>query len=216
MASRSKWVFVCLFIVGVAGVALSMLHKACLKPSDGATLFAGLLAGAIVWWQGYLIKQQMQLQAILDLVKEWDSPEMRERRKTAWNVLNEVDKDRIEGVLEFLERVSTLAKDGIISVDLVWDTLGWYLSRYAFYSRSSIGYLRSYWTPDQRDPTLYSDLQELERKLTQRERRRRRLKGRPALTKGAIEAEMIRKDSGFQARNRQHMLPRLRLAPWGT
>ena len=198
MASRSKWdwFFLSMFLAGIAGVLASMFHKACLKPSDGATLFAGMLAGAIVWWQGHLIKQQMQLQAILDLVKEWDSPEMRKRRRLAWNILDEVDKDEVEGVLEFLERVSTLAKNGVISVDLIWDTLGWYISRYALYSRPAIGYLRSYWTPDFHDGALYSDLQELERHLARDDLNRRKSKNGPTSTKD-IEDEMMKTMRNF-------------------
>src|ERR1700691_3313062 len=145
MTTRTKldYFFMVMFIAGGALVVLSMFHMACLKPGDGATLFAGLIAAAIVWWQGHLIKQQMQLQAILDLAKAWDSPAMLAKRRLVWTDRNEIDKDNVEPVLEFLERVSTLAKRRVISIDLVWDTLGWYVLRYAYYCRPAIKEIRS-------------------------------------------------------------------------
>ena len=95
-------VFIILALVAVAGIVLSILGWAGFKTSDGATIFAGLLAFGIVWWQGHLIKKQMELQAIIELAREWGSAEMVSRRKAAWSAENKPEKDNIEGVLEFL------------------------------------------------------------------------------------------------------------------
>jgi len=186
-------VFIGLFIIGIAGVALSMFRELCLKPSDGATLFAGLLAGAVVWWQGHLIKQQMQLQAILDLATAWDSPAMLAKRRLVWTDRNEIDKDNVEPVLEFLEGVSTLAKRRVISIDLVWDTLGWYVSRYAYYCRPAIKGIRSLWNSSREDPTLYSHLEELEKRLLKLDIRRRnkaKAKGQSDLTERDVTGDL--------------------------
>lgn len=194
--------FGALFVICLAGIILSLFHVICLRPSDGATLFAGLLAAAIVWWQGHLIKQQMQLQAIIELDKEWNSREMLENRAAAWNGANEANKYRVERVLEFLEKVSTFQKNDVISVDLVWDTFGWYLWRYCFYCSSVIEELRSDWTPNNPDITLYCDLQDLWKKLLAYEIHKRNLtdeviKDELALTKEkfiAAERKLLRRD----------------------
>ena len=186
------WLFFFLCFVGLAGVCLSMFQIAGLKPSDGATLFAGLLAGTIVWWQGHLIKGQMQLQAIIELEKEWNSNEMLTKRKNAWSANDKPDKGHIEGVLEFLEKVSTLEKRGVISDDLIWDTFGWYVWRYYHYSKYVIAELRDDWT-NMTDPTLYGDLEELWNKLLKcevAERNKRRRTGARELTTEEVIAEL--------------------------
>lgn len=68
-----KKLYLPLFFLGLAGLILSIFQIAGLKRSDCPT-FVGLLAAAIVWWQAHLIKEQMQLQAIIELEKEWNSP----------------------------------------------------------------------------------------------------------------------------------------------
>lgn len=184
---------------GVVGICLSMFHMAGLGPSDGATLFAGLLAGAIVWWQGHLIKGQMQLQAIIELEKEWNSMEMLKKRSGAWGDDDLPDKERIEGVLEFLEKVSTLEKRGVISDDLIWDTFGWYVWRYYYYSRGVIDQIRNDWT-NSTDGTLYSDLEKLWNKLCEREiaeRNKSKRTGARQLTEGEFRAELDKTRARF-------------------
>ncbi len=191
--SRLYWVFFLMCLAGFAGVVLSISQVFGLRPGDGATFFAGLLAGAIVWWQGHLIRQQMQLQAIIELDKEWNSKEMLANRNAAWTDKNEPEKDSIEDALEFLEKVSTFEKHGVISADLIWETFGWYLWRYFYYSSSVIEDLRKEWTPAARDLTLYEDLEGLYRKLLIREVKRRNRKNgnrRPLLTQQDVISEL--------------------------
>jgi len=165
--------FILLACVALVGIGLSLASRGGgLRPSDAATIFAGLLAFAIVWWQGSLIMQQMQLQAeqmqlqaIIDLDKEWNSREMLKKRSAAWDDQNAPDKYSIEGVLEFLEKVSTFEERGVISSELVWETFGWYATRYFYYSEDVIAKLRKEWTPPREDPTLYEDLEALYNKL---------------------------------------------------
>jgi hypothetical protein len=191
--------FFFLCFAGLAGICLSMFHKAGLGPSDGATLFAGLLAAAIVWWQGHLIKGQMQLQAIIELEKEWNCDEMLTKRKNAWASNGKPDKEHIEGVLEFLEKVSTLEKRGVISDDLIWDTFGWYLWRYYYYSRDVIAQIRDDWS-NSTDGTLYSDLERLWHKLRKREiaeRNKSKRTGARNLTDEEFRAELDKTGEKF-------------------
>src|ERR1700682_4458077 len=97
-----------------------MFQVGSLRLSEGVTLFAGLLAAAIVWWQGHLIKEQMQLQAIIELAKEWNSVEILKLRSGSWDDNNKPNKEHLELVLEFLEKVSTFEKRGVISDALIW------------------------------------------------------------------------------------------------
>jgi SET domain len=193
---RKYWLFALFllaFLVGFVGIVLSMFHRANLAPGDGAALFAALLAGAVVWWQGHLIKQQMELQAALELNKEWNSKEMLETRSVAWNDACEPDEDMIEGVLEFFEKVSSFEKRGVISISLIWDTFGWYMWRYYHYSRPAIEKLRRRWTPERPDQTLYQDLEALFPSLMACEIKARNCvkdKREPSLTQGDILREL--------------------------
>jgi hypothetical protein len=186
------WLFLLLSAAALGGVCLSMFGLAGLKPNDGATLFAGLLAGTIVWWQGHLIQGQMQLQAIIELDKEWNSTEMAKKRSGAWDAQNKPDKAHVEGVLEFLEKVSSLEKRGIISNELIWDTFGWYVWRYYYYCKEVISEIRDDWT-NSTDPTLYGDLEALWEKLLKcevRERNKRKGSGERQLIMREILAEL--------------------------
>lgn len=178
-----RFFFVSLALLATTLIVFSMLNLFRLKPSDGAAIFAGLLAFAIVWWQGYLIKEQMQLQALIELDKEWNSTEMLAKRHKAWGATGSVEKDSVEPVLEFLEKVSTLEKWNVVAAELIWDTFGWYVWRYYYYSFSAIQELREDWT-NLTDPTLYCDLQSLWIKLLYlevKERNKRRHSGRREL-----------------------------------
>lgn len=163
-------VFCILFGAGGLILLLSLFWRSLwgLSRTDLVTLFVGLVAAGVVWWQGHLIKQQMQLDAVLDLDREWNSKQMLENRSAAWNDKNEPELDTIEGVLEFLEKVSTFARRRIVSADFIWDTFGWYVWRYYFYSRKAIRKRRAYHT-DTFDPTLYADLQRLCTTLIEKE-----------------------------------------------
>lgn len=187
------WIFGFLAFLCLFGIVLSLLNRAGLRASDGATLFAGGLAAGIVWWQGHLIKKQMELQAIIDLDKEWNSREMLEKRKAAWNEQNQPDKYRVEGVLELLEKVSTFEKRGVVSTGLIWETFGWYLWRYSYYCAKTIDELRTEWTPKFPDPTLYEDLERLWKKMLKLEidnRNKKKPEGQPALTERDVKEEL--------------------------
>jgi len=199
--------FILLFLLGATGIALSMLCRAGLKPGDAGTFLAGLvglLAAWIVWSQSeiisrqvQLLRQQLELQAIIELDKEWNSPEMLAKRRRAWNSHNKPDIDRIEGVLEFLEKVSTFEKKGVISADLIWDTFGWYVSRYHHYCKDVIKELRKKWVRNRddktrMDPTLYMDFEALADELLKqdlKQRNERKVEGLEDLTLDNVKKE---------------------------
>jgi hypothetical protein len=101
---------------------------------------------------------------------------MKDKRKTAMNILKleslhrDVNIDPLEQVLELLEDFSSLANNKVIDQELVWkSSLGWYASRYFYYSRESgsIEMIRSKWclklqnSKPQKDDTYYEELESL-------------------------------------------------------
>jgi hypothetical protein len=160
-----------------AGILLgSFFRDIGLNAEGKATLFSGLVAAAVVWWQGHLLARQLAYGTVLDLYKEWNSSTMVEARRKAWVVAEEgPNPETIEDVLEFLEKVSTLERDKYISRRLIWDTFGWYIGRYFFYCKDAIKDLRTYWT-GKSDPTLYCDLERFYESLIKFEAEKRNLK----------------------------------------
>ncbi len=168
--------FFLVFLAGGAILLCSFFGYVHLNAEEQVTLFSGLLAGAVVWWQGHLLARQLAYSTVLDLYKEWDSAEMLERRGAAWILTEDrPDPETIEGVLEFLEKVSTMERDRYISRRLIWDTFGWYIGRYFYYCKDAIKDLRVYWT-GKSDPTLYRDLERFYGSLIKLEAEERNLK----------------------------------------
>jgi hypothetical protein len=202
--ARHPWeplyvIFTALFLIGSCFLVCSVvLGKPILGGGDDVALFIGLVTGGVIWWQGHLIKRQIELSTIIDLYREWNSEGMLQSRRAAWvnapRLNGEPNPDRIEEVLEFLEKVSTLEEGRFISRVLVWDTFGWYVSRYYFYSKDLILRLRRKWTDAEPDPTLYQDLERFYEKLTRMDLRERNCKGDMGkkLTSTDIEAELER------------------------
>ncbi|HWO39754.1 MAG TPA: hypothetical protein VNO32_64115 [Candidatus Acidoferrum sp.] len=190
-AQCSRWLagdkpnFVFLLIVLAATVVLlrSVLGLTGLGVEGMATLFSGLLAGLVVWWQIRLLVRQLEYTAVQELDKEWNSPEMLKRRAGAWIEDKEIpNPQNVEDVLEFLEKVSTLEKERYISIELIWDTFGWYIGRYYYYCKDEIQRLRTYWTGKE-DRTLYCDLEHFYESLLGFEARKRNL------SKAAVKEE---------------------------
>lgn len=188
-------------LILLSGVALG---KPELSTTDKVALFAGLLAAAVVWWQGHLIARQMVLGSVMDLYKEWNSVDMLESRKAAWTKEGP-DPNEIEYVLEFLEKVSTLEKNRFVTRQLVWDTFGWYIGRYCFYCKNEIQRLRFKWT-HKGDQTLYQDLDVFYDRLliTELQERNQKRRGESdLLTKEDIETEFQQTRKMFIASERR-------------
>ena len=76
----------------------------------------------------------------------------------------------VETVLEFFEKTSSFVKDKTLEVDAVWEVLGWYLVRYHYYFQHVITkVLRTYWTPNNNDITLYSNTENVYNELIKKE-----------------------------------------------
>lgn len=124
-----------------------------------ATLFVGLIAADVVVWQGYLIKRQLAFSTYLDLDKEWNSEEMIEARQAVHAPgSDEWNHSRLEGILEFFEKLASMFK---LSGDMPFiyqSTLGWYAAQYFLFAREhgQIKYLRDLWQDH-----LYQDLEDL-------------------------------------------------------
>lgn len=189
--SRIFWFFLCVFALGlILLISSAVSNKPCFSQGDRVALSVGLFGGAVVWWQGYLITRQMLLGTVVELYKEWNSVEMLKKREAAWKE-DDPNPHTIEEVLEFLEKVSTLAKNGFITKQLIWDTFGWYTGRYYFYCKNTIEELRLNWTP-KGDLTLYQDLEKLYPRLLRLEveqRNEKRKARSKLLTPADIEEE---------------------------
>jgi hypothetical protein len=152
-----------LFGIALFVLLVALVEKICTHSWEAATTFATLLVGwiaaGVVVWQGFLIKQQLAFSTYLEMDKEWNSPEMIEARKNVHAPeSDEWDHSRLEGILEFFEKLASLFK---LSNDLHFiyeSTLGWYASRYFLFAREHghIKQLRNMWQDD-----LYRDLENL-------------------------------------------------------
>jgi len=129
----------------------------------------GLLAVIVVYSQLISLRGQLELQTLMEYSKQWSSLEMKAKRRTAMNILQfksvpqDVNIDQLEQVLELLEDFSALANKKVIGQKLVWaSSLGWYASRYFYYSREngSIDAIRRKWGPNLKkgDDTYYEEL----------------------------------------------------------
>jgi hypothetical protein len=169
--------FILLFLGGGAVLLAALAGRFPMDAEAKMTLFSGLLAGGVVWWQVWLLVRQMAYGTVLDLYKEWNSLEMLTRRRHAWILDKECpNPETIEDVLEFLEKVSTLERRKYIGREFIWDTFGWYVSRYYFYCRTVIEEdLRRKWT-NGNDTTLYQDLEYLYGRLVEEEASQRNLR----------------------------------------
>lgn len=127
---------------------------------ETATIIAAIAAAftaVIIYWQGTLLKGQIELQTLIDLESQWNDGEMRRLRANVFKGEGDI-LDRLEKVLEFLENFGTYHRRGALDPRRVWDSnLGWYASRYYFYHEAEIESIRKKW----KDETVYKNLHAL-------------------------------------------------------
>ena len=154
------------------------------------TLIIAVITALFVWWQVSKLNKQIQLQALLDLDKEWNSKTMLDCRAEVCGIikdkkdLTDEDLSVIEELLEYLEKVCSLVQLGILDKESVWHVTGWYIERY-YYSlkeRDIITNLRRKWTTEP-DCNLYADIEEIYKRLIKMEEKEMKT------TKESIEAE---------------------------
>ncbi len=161
--NRANGLMVAAAAVAIISIATCIAFAYAARWEEVATLLAGLLAAAAVAYQGELIKRQIEVSTFLSLENEWNGKEMIKMREAAFNrEKNVFDVPKLEGILEFFEKVAGFHAAGYLDFDLIFDsTLGWYAVRYYFYARSVINELRSkVW----KDTHLYEHLESLYQK----------------------------------------------------
>lgn len=148
-----------LTLIPLVGLIDSIYRRSWEAATTYATLFVGLIAADVVVWQGYLIKRQLAFSTYLDLDKEWNSNEMIEARQTVHEPGSEEwDHSRLEGILEFFEKLASMfALSGELPF-VYQSTLGWYAARYFLFAREhgQIKYICDLWQDH-----LYQDLEHL-------------------------------------------------------
>ena len=95
--------------------------------------------------------------------------------------------------------MSTFEKRGVISASLIWDTFGWYVWRYHYYSAKTINLIREEWT-NKTDVTLYCDLEDLAGRLLKAEaanRNERKRRGEAKITDEDVKAELDKTKDKF-------------------
>lgn len=145
------------------------------------TLVLAITTALVIYWQGNKLKMQIQLQALLELDRDWNKREMRKLRAKACEILKkipkknltEVELDIVEHLFEYLEKICSFQKMSILESNSLWSILGWYIVRYYYYGFEAIKLLRKRWTNDY-DPTLYKDMENVYKKLIEREIKERR------------------------------------------
>ncbi|MGO9403124.1 MAG: hypothetical protein ACLPVW_06595 [Terriglobales bacterium] len=146
-------------LIPLGGLIGSIYCRSWEAATTYATLFVGLIATDVVVWQGYLIKRQLAFSTYLDLDKEWNSDEMIKARQAVHAPgTEEWDHSRLEGILEFFEKLASMFK---LSGDMPFiyqSTIGWYAAQYFLFAREhgQIKYLRDLWQDH-----LYQDLEDL-------------------------------------------------------
>lgn len=123
------------------------------------TLLIGGSTIGVIWWQGTLLKEQIQFQSYLELEKEWNSREMLNAREELSKCDPfHVEPYKLEAVLEFLEKFSLFKKRNAMDMDFILSSaIGWYAVRYYYYYKKNIESLRELY----KDEALYEDLTEL-------------------------------------------------------
>ena len=168
---------------------VSLLH---IGPGAWMTLYLAYVTGVVIWWQGQQLKKQIELQTIEKLYEEWNSPEMCGDRKLCvkamkGNIAKGNNRDKVETVLEFLERVCSYYRKGILNDELIWDDFGIYIARYYYYNqKGNIKYIRDYWGHDK---TLYEDMEKSYKPIIEYECSRRNELQKTRLDQSKLEKE---------------------------
>jgi hypothetical protein len=127
-------------------------------------VLASIASALFIRIQARLLREQNQLQALIQLASTWNSEIMRLRR-ARWaederriHIAEEGrNLDALEPVLEFLEEFAGLLGTRVLDDRLVWDsTIGWHAARYYLYNQDNgnLARLRDKW----QDATLYQNL----------------------------------------------------------
>lgn len=193
MATKYFWLFVggllLIGVIGWYGASIWDYAQHCPNETTAIATICLVLVGAVtiiaIIWQGSLVRTQLELQTLANLYEEWNSKQMLRKRAHSFFIdekSSEGDLEKVEAVLEFLEKLASYYRHRVLTKSLIWDTFGWYILRYYFHNsgnesfpdqpaNGNIERIRVKWGNDK---TLYCDLQKLYGKLLWREMFRRR------------------------------------------
>ncbi len=151
------------FIIGFLVRSALINRKLDVDYAAWATLLLTLITAAVIVWQGKQLQKQLELQTLTELYKEWNSEDMRNARCELCSVLpmtsfSDDNLNKVERVIEFLERIASYYENGVLKEELVWATIGWYVMRYYHYTNEAIREIRKKWGDDK---TLYEDIQDM-------------------------------------------------------
>jgi hypothetical protein len=119
-------------MVAISGMTLLCWFE---QHSIDLLTMAGTIATAlIIWRQAHLLNQQNQVNALLELQRDWESRRMHSLRSSwAWAPMER--NEALEPILEFLEEFAGSRKRKVLNDELIWDTtIGWHAARYYFYN----------------------------------------------------------------------------------
>ena len=120
------------------------------------TMGGTVATAIIILLQARLLRQQNQVNALILLQQEWESPRLHSLRSRWGSAEN--DLESLEPILEFLEEFAGFRKRKLLTDELVWDTtIGWHAARYYFYNRENgnIDKLRDDW----KDRQIFQNLE---------------------------------------------------------
>lgn len=160
-----------------------------------ATIILAITTAFVIIWQGQQLKIQLELQVMTTLYTEWN--EMSKERCKLCSIIpsilqiedeivtiNDNTLDIVEDVIEFLEKIASYYQNCVLTRTLIWDTFGFYIMRYYFYTRCAINSIRKKWSNDK---TLYKDLDKLYIVLMEEEVRLRKKKNKKEIEDCFIE-----------------------------
>jgi hypothetical protein len=153
------------------------------------TAYLAVMTVLVIYWQGQQLKKQLELQVITELYREWNSKLMRKARASyKRNGTLPDDMNNTEYILEYFEKIASYYKKRhALSIDFIWDTIGWHAMRYYYYNIENLDKIKTTWS----DKTLYGDFEDLYRDLLKKELRER------DMTESELNAEMDRQYQMF-------------------
>ena len=124
-----------------------------------------------VWRQTKVTRDTTSVQLFLNVSNQYQLPEMRRLRgKFAKSLLSSKNKeDMDESVLEFFETLAHLTRRGMLERQMVWNTFSIESRIYWFAAEPYVRTLRGKYN----DPTLYEELEWLNRTMVKMETARR-------------------------------------------
>lgn len=144
----------------------------------------------LMWWQTRQAQELNSANSILTLRERFDAPRMRlERRQLSTHLLNGQHEDiTSDEVGTFFELVGALTHRKVLSLTMVWEAFGSWITNYYYALRNPVDIIGRTRT-DLRDPLVYHEFEWLNREMLRIDRR----------MLGETHLESIEKDEASRA-----------------